>query len=150
MQRPADLEDILLAGAGKARKIATPFLGELREAVGLRSFREQVQVAASEKKKAAKSARVVSFRDDDGSFRFRVLDAAGEQLLLSVSFADGKAAGQVSKRLQSGEPLDVRQAGATFSLWLDEQCVGHSPQFADEPACAAAQQRLREALTVQA
>lgn len=150
MQRPADLEDILLAGAGKARKIATPFLGELREAVGLRSFREQVQVAASEKKKAAKSARVVSFRDDDGSFRFRVLDAAGEQLLLSVSFADGKAAGQVSKRLQSGEPLDVRQAGATFSLWLDEQCVGHSPQFADEPACAVAQQRLREALTAQA
>ena len=150
MQRPADLEDILLAGAGKARKIATPFLGELREAVGLRSFREQVQVAVSEKKKAAKSARVVSFRDDDGSFRFRVLDAAGEQLLLSVSFADGKAAGQVSKRLQSGEPLDVRQAGATFSLWLDEQCVGHSPQFADELACAAAQQRLREALTAQA
>ena len=42
--RPADLEDILLAGAAKARKIATPFLGELREAVGLRSFREQVQV----------------------------------------------------------------------------------------------------------
>ena len=148
--RPADLEDILLAGAGKARKIATPFLGELREAVGLRSFREQVQVAVSEKKKAAKSARVVSFRDDDGSFRFRVLDAAGEQLLLSVSFADGKAAGQISKRLQSGEPLDVRQAGATFSLWLDEQCVGHSPQFADELACAAAQQRLREALTAQA
>ena len=109
-----------------------------------------MQVAASEKKKAAKSARVVSFRDDDGSFRFRVLDAAGEQLLLSVSFADGKAAGQVSKRLQSGEPLDVRQAGATFSLWLDEQCVGHSPQFADEPACAVAQQRLREALTAQA
>ena len=148
--RPADLEDILLAGAGKARKIATPFLGELREAVGLRSFREQVQVAAGEKKKTTKSARFVSFRDDDGSFRFRVLDAAGEQLLLSVSFADGKAAGQVSKRLQSGEPLDVRQAGATFSLWLDEQCVGHSPQFADEPACAAAQQRLREALTAQA
>src|SRR5690554_6238207 len=41
--RPADLEDILLAGAAKARRIATPFLGELREAVGLRSFREQVQ-----------------------------------------------------------------------------------------------------------
>ena len=39
LERPADLEDILLAGAEKARKIATPFLGELREAVGLRSFR---------------------------------------------------------------------------------------------------------------
>lgn len=41
--RPADLEDILLAGAAKARKIATPFLEQLREAVGLRSFRSSVQ-----------------------------------------------------------------------------------------------------------
>src|SRR5690606_20059139 len=45
--KPADLEDILLAGAAKARKIATPCLGELREAVGLRSFREQVRVAGT-------------------------------------------------------------------------------------------------------
>ncbi|NQD97012.1 tryptophan--tRNA ligase, partial [Pseudomonas sp. CrR25] len=37
--KPGDLEDILLAGAAKARRTATPFLGDLREAVGLRSFR---------------------------------------------------------------------------------------------------------------
>src|SRR5690606_30350312 len=71
--KPADLEDILLAGAAKARKIATPFLGELREAVGLRSFREQVRVAGTAKKKAAKTARFVSFREPDGGFRFRFL-----------------------------------------------------------------------------
>lgn len=147
--RPADLEDILLAGAAKARRIATPFLGELREAVGLRSFREQVQVAGGEKKKAAKSARFVSFRDEDGSFRFRLLDAAGEQLLLSVAFADGKAAGQVNKRLQSGEALDVREQGAGFAVWLDGACVAESPVFADAPAREAAIARLREALTPQ-
>ena len=147
--RPADLEDILLAGAAKARKIATPFLGELREAVGLRSFREQVQVAGGEKKKAAKAARFVSFRDEDGSFRFRLLDAAGEQLLLSVAFADGKAAGQVNKRLQSGEALDVREQGAGFAVWLDDACVAESPAFADAAAREAAIARLREALTPQ-
>ncbi|MBC9252127.1 tryptophan--tRNA ligase [Pseudomonas alcaligenes] len=147
--KPADLEDILLAGAAKARKTATPFLGELREAVGLRSFREQVQVAGGEKKKAAKSARIVSFRDDDGSFRFRLLDAAGEQLLLSKSFADGKAAGQVSKRLQSGEALDVREQGAAFALWLDGEAVGESPAFADAASREAAIARLREALAPQ-
>ena len=147
--RPADLEDILLAGAAKARRIATPFLGELREAVGLRSFREQVQVAGGEKKKAAKSARFVSFRDEDGSFRFRLLDAAGEQLLLSVAFADGKAAGQVNKRLQSGEALDVREQGAGFAVWLDGACVAESPAFADAAAREAAIARLREALTPQ-
>ena len=144
--RPADLEDILLAGAAKARKIATPFLGELREAVGLRSFREQVQVATDSKKKAAKRARLVSFRDEDGSFRFRLLDADGEQLLLSPSFADGKAAGQASKGLQSGEPLDIRVQGNAFGVWLDDQLVGESPAFADAAALDAAVARLRAAL----
>jgi hypothetical protein len=57
IERPADLEDILQHGAKKARAVATPFLNELREAVGLRSFVNQVQVAATTKKKAAKAAR---------------------------------------------------------------------------------------------
>lgn len=147
--RPADLEDILLAGAAKARRIATPFLGELREAVGLRSFREQVQVAGGEKKKAAKNARFVSFRDDDGSFRFRLLDAAGEQLLLSKSFADGKAAGQASKALQSGAELDVRSEGLSFSVWLGDEQIGDSPAFADDGALQQAIARLHEALAPQ-
>ncbi|MBX9713366.1 MAG: tryptophan--tRNA ligase [Pseudomonadaceae bacterium] len=146
IEKPAELEDILLAGAAKARKVATPFLGELREAVGLRSFRTQVQAGDVGKKKAAKSARFVSFREDDGSFRFRLLDAAGEQLLLSKCFADGKSAGQVSKRLQSGEALDLREQGEGFALWLDAECIAESPAFADAAACQAAIQRLREAL----
>ncbi len=146
VEKPAELEDILLAGAAKARKVATPFLGELREAVGLRSFRTQVQAGDAGKKKAAKSARFVSFREDDGSFRFRLLDAAGEQLLLSKCFADGKSAGQVSKRLQSGDALDLREQGEGFALWLDAECIAESPAFADAAACQAAIQRLREAL----
>ncbi|MWV11644.1 tryptophan--tRNA ligase [Pseudomonas sp. R-28-1W-6] len=149
IERPADLEDILLEGAAKARKTATPFLGELREAVGLRSFRSQAQSGEAGKKKAAKSARFVSFRDEDGSFRFRLLDAAGEQLLLSRSFADGKAAGQASKRLQSGEALDVREQGEGFGLWLDGELVGESPAFADAAARDAGIARLREALAPQ-
>ena len=147
--RPADLEDILLAGAAKARRIATPFLGELREAVGLRSFREQVQVAGGEKKKATKSARFVSFRDDDGSFRFRLLDAAGEQLLLSKSFADGKAAGLASKALQSGAELDVRSEGLSFSVWLGDEQIGDSPAFVDDGALQQAIARLHQALAPQ-
>ena len=146
IEKPAELEDILLAGAAKARKVATPFLGELREAVGLRSFRTQVQAGDAGKKKAAKSARFVSFREDDGSFRFRLLDAAGEQLLLSKCFADGKSAGQVSKRLQGGDVLDLREQGEGFALWLDAECIAESPAFADATACQAAIQRLREAL----
>ncbi|HEX2011601.1 MAG TPA: tryptophan--tRNA ligase [Roseateles sp.] len=150
IERPADLEDILLAGAAKARKIATPFLNELREAVGLRSFRTNAQGSGEAKaKKAAKSARFVSFREDDGSFRFRLLDADGEQLLLSSAFADGKTAGQVSKRLQSGDELDLRVEGETFGLWLDDAQVATSPAFADAAARDAAIQRLYAALAPQ-
>ncbi|MGP6424662.1 tryptophan--tRNA ligase [Pseudomonas pharyngis] len=147
IERPADLEDILQHGAQKARAVATPFLNELREAVGLRSFVNQVQVAATTKKKAAKAARFVSFREDDGSFRFRLLAADGEQLLLSRNFADGKTAGQVTKQLQSGQALDVRSEDLGFSVWLEGECVGDSPAFADVAARDAAVEALRIALT---
>ena len=149
ISQPAELEDILLAGAAKARKVATPFLAELREAVGLRSFRSQLQTGEASKKKTVKSARFVSFREDDGSFRFRLLDADGEQLLLSEPFADGKTAGQISKRLQSGAELDVRRENSGFTLWLEGACVACSPLFDDEQRCEQAIQRLRESLAAQ-
>ena len=147
IERPADLEDILQHGAQKARAVATPFLNELREAVGLRSFVAQTQVAATTRKKAAKAARFVSFREDDGSFRFRLLAADGEQLLLSRNFADGKTAGQVTKQLQSGQPLDVRNEDLSFGVWLEGECVAQSPAFADSAARDAAIEALRIALT---
>ncbi len=161
IERPADLEDILLAGAAKARKIATPFLGELREAVGLRSFKPAAQTispkgiepfdmeGATVVRASKKRARFVSFREDDGSFRFRLLAADGEQLLLSKNFADGKTAGQVSKRLQDGNALDVRVDGNGFAVWLDDEAVGNSPEFSDAAACEQAVQQLREALAPQ-
>jgi tryptophanyl-tRNA synthetase len=147
IERPADLEDILQTGAKKARSVATPFLHELREAVGLRSFVAQTQVAATTKKKAAKAARFVSFREEDSSFRFRLLAADGEQLLLSRNFADGKTAGQVTKQLQSGQPLDVRSEDRSFSVWLEGECVADSPTFADDAARDVAIEALRVALT---
>jgi tryptophanyl-tRNA synthetase len=149
IERPADLEDILQAGAQKARRIATPFLGELREAVGLRSFRTTTQTVAATKKKASKGARFVSFREDDGSFRFRLLAADGEQLLLSRLFADGKAAGAVTKQLQQGGELDIRTEGDAFTVWLEGACVADSPAFADAAARDAAVESLKLALAPQ-
>jgi tryptophanyl-tRNA synthetase len=149
IERPADLEDILLAGAEKARRTATPFLGELREAVGLRSFRSTAQTTTATKTKASKGARFVSFREDDGSFRFRLLAADGEQLVLSRHFADGKAAGAITKQLQQGGDLDVRSEGNVFTLWLDGQCVADSPEFADAHVRDAAIEALKLALAPQ-
>ena len=114
--------------------------------MGLRSFVSVAQTTTASKKKAAKGPRFVSFRDEDGSFRFRLLAADGEQLLLSRSFADGKTAGQVTKQLQAGEPLDVRSDALSFSVWLGDACVADSPAFADSAARDAAIEALRVAL----
>ncbi len=147
MSRPSDMEDLLQVGANKARAVAAPFLAELREAVGLRSFVNQAAAPVATKKKAAKAARFVSFREADGSFRFRLLAADGEQLLLSRHFADGKAAGAVTKQLQSGDVLDVRTEALGFSVWLDGAAVADSAEFADETSRDAAVAALRVALT---
>jgi len=149
MERPADLEDILQAGAAKARQVATPFLEQLREAVGLRSFRTQVAGTGEARKKAGKASRFVSFREQDGTFRFRLLSAEGEQLLLSRPFADGKSAGAVTKRLQEAG-VDLRANGAGFELWLDDTCVADSPAFTDDTGRDAAMSAVREALRPQA
>ncbi|MDN3233910.1 tryptophan--tRNA ligase [Pseudomonas sp. WAC2] len=144
--KPDDIEDVLLAGATKARKIATPFLGELREAVGLRSLNAQVKTEKI-KKKAAKRARFVSFREHDGSFRFRLLAADGSQLLLSRAFADPKTAGQMTQRLQSevGQ-LEIKAEELRFTVWLAGEPVAESPDFANADERQHAVDALREAL----
>lgn len=149
IEKPSDLEDILLAGAAKARRIASPFLNELREAVGLRSFRSDVQASGPAKKKSGKSARFVSFREQDGTFRFRFLAADGEELLLSRPFADPKAAGAISQQLvaQGADALELRaDEGDRFTLWMDGQCLADSPAYADPDARDAAMLRLRDAI----
>ena len=142
LARPQDLENILQAGAVKARRIATPFLAELREAVGLRNF-AQVAVSGEKKtKKAKKGARAVSFRDESG-FRFRVLNAAGEDVLLSSGFADGRAAGMVLKALQAGE-LELRIDGLQLLALHNGEQVAQSAVLADEAACQQALEAVRE------
>ena len=133
LARPQKLEDILQAGAAKARAIATPFLAELREAVGLRNFSQVAVTAAKTAKKAKKTARTVSFRDEQG-FRFRVLNAAGEDILLSNAFADGRSAGQVLKALQAGE-LELRVQDLQVQALQAGELVAQSAVLADAAAC---------------
>lgn len=123
LARPDHLEDVLQAGALKARAVATPFLAELRDAVGLRTFRVPVQTSAPEKKKKTKDARFVSSRAADGTFQFFLRDAAGVELAQSISFADGKAAGQVSQQLAAQVKPDLREQADSLAWYLDDQAV---------------------------
>ncbi|MFJ3463872.1 tryptophan--tRNA ligase [Achromobacter spanius] len=145
---PGRIEDILQAGAAKARKLAVPFMQELREAVGLRNLGTAATAGkgAQGKKEKSKGARFVSFRDEDGGFRFRLLAADGEELLLSQRFADPKEAGALMRRLQS-EPADsVLQANAQgYAVVIDGVTVATAPDGVQGES-AAGIARTREAL----
>ena len=121
---PARLEEILMAGATKARKLATPAIERLREAVGLRNLNAGAVKKAAKTEKAAKGARFVSFREQDGSFRFRLMAAGGNELLTSIPYADAKQAGAVVKRLPADAALQAQGDG--FVALLDGVTVAQS------------------------
>jgi len=99
MSHPDKIEAILLAGAAKARQRATPFMTELRHAVGLRRLSQAGQTG---KQKAAKVAlpSFKQYRESDGQFYFKLVDAQGHLLLQSLAFASPKEAGQAIAQLQ--------------------------------------------------
>ena len=134
MAHPARIEEILQAGAHKARGIATPFIRELRDAVGLRAL-VGGSPSASGKAKAGKSereARFVSFRDENGRFRFRLLSPAGEEILCSIAYADPKEAGKVMGRLKATQGavdgLVQLRGDSGFVVSLDGQPVAHGAE----------------------
>jgi tryptophanyl-tRNA synthetase len=100
MADPAKIEHTLLAGATKARQLATPFMGRLRQAVGLRDLRATDPALVT---KAAKVERPLfkQYREGDGQFFFKLVDAQGLLLLQSLGFATPREAGQAIARLKS-------------------------------------------------
>jgi tryptophanyl-tRNA synthetase len=99
VNNPVQLEKILKAGAAKARERATPFLAQLRHAVGLRNL------AAEDKPAKAKSAKAAlpsfkQYREADGKHYFKLVDPAGTLLLQSVGFDSPQEAGRAVARLK--------------------------------------------------
>ncbi|WP_210544926.1 tryptophan--tRNA ligase [Rhodoferax sp. PAMC 29310] len=103
MADPGKIETILMAGAAKARHIATPFMGRLREAVGLRDLRSTV---GQKTKKVAKVAKPVfkQYREKDGKFYFKLVDTNERVLLQSLGFDSPKEAGQSIALLKTQAP----------------------------------------------
>ncbi|WPC66028.1 tryptophan--tRNA ligase [Rhodoferax ferrireducens] len=132
---PARIESILRAGAAKARHIATPFMGRLRQAVGLRDLRTQSSKAV----KSVKSALPVfkQYRENDGQFYFKLLDTDGRLLLQSTGFASPKVAGQTIATLQT-------QGASTLNELKEQLQWGPDVQTQD---IAAALQALLDAKT---
>ena len=100
INHPERIEQTLLAGAERARTLATPFIRELRSAVGLRSLAQGT--AAPQAAKATKAAlpSFKQYREKDGQFYFKLVAADGRLLLQSTGFAAPQEAGQAIAQLQ--------------------------------------------------
>ncbi len=103
MAHPERIEEVLEAGARKARAVATPFLASLRRAVGLRPM---LAVAPPRPPAAAAAAKAAlplfkQYRDNDGRFYFKLAAPDGTPLLQSEGLADAREAGGWVKRLKT-------------------------------------------------
>ncbi|HEU4459775.1 MAG TPA: tryptophan--tRNA ligase [Methylibium sp.] len=126
MSHPERIEETLQAGAQKARAVAKPFLESLRRAVGLRPM---LAVPASIARPAAAKdgpvalANFKQYRETDGRFHFKLVDAAGQTLLQSDGFAEGREAGAWVKRLKAEGAAALAGAPVRRGAGVDAQRV---------------------------
>lgn len=123
MTHPNVLEDILQAGAQKARALSAPFMHELKLAVGLKAF--AAPEAAAEKAKNAKKALPVfkQYREQDGSFRFKLVAVDGTELFISDAFASGRDAGSWVSRLKKEGAAAFDEAPVTLGGGITKEMV---------------------------
>jgi tryptophanyl-tRNA synthetase len=100
MDHPQEVQSILQHGAMKARAVATPFMATLRQAVGLRHLASETPTEGKKSSKAA-GALFKQYREKDGLFYFKFVDAKGALLLQSPGFDSPKLAGQAIARLKA-------------------------------------------------
>jgi tryptophanyl-tRNA synthetase len=126
MSRPAEIEAILQAGAVRARAIATPFMAQLRAAVGLRALSP---AAASSPAAVGEPAQpmptikpkpsIKQYRERDGLFYFKLIGGDGRTLLLSGGHESARAAGELIARLKLGDAEQLTQPGLRTLQWGD-------------------------------
>ena len=117
MAHPEQLEALLQAGAAKARSMATPMMSRARHAVGLRNLLDLRNSKVSHNAKAHKTAlpSFKQYRDADGKFYFKLVDAAGKLLLQSQGYASPQDAGIDVKKLQA-DPKELANMMANLKL----------------------------------
>ena len=123
MARPDEIEVVLREGAIKARRIATPFLERLREAVGLRDLRSGATTAAAPRA-ARRLAGFKHYRESDGRFHFKLVDGEGRLLLLSLGHASAREAGQQLARLREDAGASLRPGEGEGAVQMGDELVG--------------------------
>ncbi|MEP6907693.1 MAG: tryptophan--tRNA ligase [Pseudoxanthomonas sp.] len=114
--RPSEVEAMLRDGARRLReKYATPFLAELRQAVGLRdlSLQPETQTASADR---SAPPLFKQYRDTDNRFYFKFLGGDGTLLLQSNGFDSPKDAGQLIAVLKRADHADALETTAINAL----------------------------------
>jgi tryptophanyl-tRNA synthetase len=101
----ASIERTLKAGAEKARTVAAPLTARLRHAVGLRPLDSQTTSGGNTRTVKSAAPSFKQYREPDGLFHFKLLDAQGELLLQSAGFESPRdAARWIAKLRAQGMP----------------------------------------------
>ena len=116
ISNPAQVDALLLQGAAKARELATPFIKELRHAVGLRALASSGSPQATAKTARAASPSFKQYREQDGQFYFKLVDSQGRVLLQSLGFSSPKDAGLAIAQLQQDDAQALAALGAQVAL----------------------------------
>ena len=134
MANPAHIEDILQAGAAKARTIATPFVKELRHAVGLRSLTTKIDSGKLADEKPTLPV-FKQYREKDGKFYFKLSHANGDTLLQSKGFDNPRDAGAFLSKIKSSGK----------AAWQELREVAELAELAEESHVLEALQAIAEA-----
>ena len=133
---PERLEATLLDGAQKARRVAAPFLAELREAVGLRRMVAVAVPALATKAKVALPV-LKQYREYDGKFYFKLIAGNGCVLLQSDAFDTGRDAGQCVARLKAEGVAAVPGLSVAYGVGVSAQNVAEALALLGSPTSAS-------------
>jgi tryptophanyl-tRNA synthetase len=131
---PEQLEDLLLAGAHKARQLAKPFMAELRQAVGLRRMVAAPRACGKEPDEKSAKAKPApptfkQYRDTDGLFYFKLSGANETVLLQSQGFTQGREAGAWVQKLKGEGWAALASAPVTMPQGVEREDVVRALQF---------------------
>ncbi|MBL8261137.1 MAG: tryptophan--tRNA ligase [Xanthomonadaceae bacterium] len=119
MAKPAVIEEQLREGARTAReRLGTPFLRELREAVGLRDLSKMPVSDNVETQKIAVPPQIKQYREKDGKFYFKLTDG-DDVLLQSHGFDNPKDAGAWVARFKREGAAALADANALLEPVAD-------------------------------
>ncbi|MCZ2104148.1 MAG: tryptophan--tRNA ligase, partial [Burkholderiales bacterium] len=114
MAHPRQVEEALVAGGERARALATPFMRQLREAVGLRPVTRAGNASTKARGAAATGLpQFKQYRESDGRFYFKLVAADGRLLLQSTAFDAPRDAGLAIARLRQ-DPAELARLAPHF------------------------------------